>query len=586
MRKIIISRFKNLKIVTKIIVCYLVIAVISISTSAFMYQRADEKIMTKKVSEMALQTLQMIDANLSLLIYTVNNESKFLLANQRLQDTLAHGSEGFNYNNQLAISRYLNEFIQSNMFISSVYIFDNNGNKYYVDKGRFKSFNLNHIKSSKWYDEMKDANGSYIVKLTGKELYNLQDERYVSIIRTVNDLDTQEPIGTMIINIPEVAIINSFKDIMKNGDAIIQLKDDYNNDIIHTKDLAQYNIHEDYDEIKEGEHLYSIKKIKTKEYIISYLKNNLNWTIISIVPYEELSNQSSIYMITVLIMLLLSGTLVSAGIIITSWGITRPINKLIESMKGVENGEFKKVDMDAGNNEIGKLNNIYNAMIFKIENLIKEILREQKIKRKAELDVLQSQIKPHFLYNSFDAISSLALNNRNEDVYEIIKALGNFYRTSLSQGREVVSIEEEIRTAKSYATIMQMRYNNLFTIEMDIDEQVKKYNILKLVLQPLVENSIYHGIKPTKRDGRIFIRASLKGEYIELMVSDNGAGMSQEQFNSVIKGETSGIGLRGTMERLNIYYNKKCKFKIESLLDQGTKVTIHIPIEMEDNHGE
>lgn len=584
MKNKIIERYKNFKISTKILVGYLAIALVSLSISTLIYQKINERIMTQKVSEMALQTLETIDANLNLLIYTVNDESKILLSNQSLQKVLASGDENFNYGNQVTINRYLTEFTQSNMFISSVYIFDNYGNKYYVDKSTNKSFTLHDLTQLRGYDKIQQGQGAYVVKLTGKELYNQPDERYISFIRIINDLDTQKPIGTMIINIPEDAIVNSFKSIMKNGDAVIQLKDEYYNDIIRSKDFTKYNISDDFKNIRTGEHFYSIKKVNKEDYIISYLKNSLNWTIISVVPYEELSNQTNIYRIVVLAMLLLNGIMIFSGLIFISSGITRPIYKLIKSMKGVENGEFRKVNIDTGNDEIGQLKNVYNTMIYKIENLIEEIVKEQKIKRKAELDVLQSQIKPHFLYNSFDAISSLALDNRNEEVYVIIKALGSFYRTSLSNGREIISVEEEIQTVRSYLTIMQTRYENLFTADMDIDKRTNGHKILKLVLQPLVENSIYHGIKPKKESGRIFISASIKEGYIELMVEDDGVGMDKEKLSSLTEGGIPGIGLRGTMERLNIFYNGKCKFTVDSELNKGTKVTIHIPIEEEENH--
>lgn len=584
MRKKIIEIYKNFKIGTKILVGYLIIALISISISALIYQKINESIMTQKVSEMALQTLETIDANLNMLIYTVNNESKILLSNQALQKVLASGDWNFNYENQVVINRYLTEFTQSNMFISSVYIFDNYGNKYFVDKESFKSFSLYDLEGLKWHKDVVEAQGGYVVKLTGKELYNQLDQRYVSFIRIINDLDTQKPIGTMIINIPEEAIINSFKNIMKNGDAVIQLKDEYFNDIIRSKDLVQCNIDNSFKEINAGEHFYSIKKVNGKDYITSYLRSNLNWTIISIVPYGELSKQSNIYKIVLIAMLLINCILSFSGLIFTSSGITRPIHKLIKSMKGVENGVFKKVNIDTGNDEIGQLKNVYNTMICKIQNLIEEIVKEQKIKRKAELDVLQSQIKPHFLYNSFDAISSLAIDNRNEEVYQIIKALGSFYRTSLSNGKEVISVEEEIQTVKCYLTIMQIRYDNLFTVDMDIDERANNYRILKLVLQPLVENSIYHGIKPARRKGRIFIGTSLKEAYVELSVCDDGVGMDDEKLNCLTEGGTPGIGLRGTIERLNIFYNGKCKFKVESRVNEGTKVIIYIPKEMEESH--
>lgn len=584
MKNVIFEKYRNFKIGTKILAGYLVIALISISISALIYQKINERIMTQKVGEMALQTLESIDANMNLLIYTVNNESKILLSNQGLQKALSNGDGNFNYSSQVAINRYLTEFTQSNMFISSVYIFDNYGNRYFVDKESPKTFNLYDLKKSKWYIKIQEAQGGYVVKLTGKELYNQQDKRYISFMRVINDLDTQKPIGTMIINIPENAILNSFKNIMKNGDTLIQLKDEYFNDILHSRDLAQYNIDDSYKKMKSGENLYSLKKVRGRNYIISYFKNSLNWTIVSIVPYEELSNQSNIYMIALLAMLLLNLILSFSGLIFTSSGITRPIHKLIKSMKGIENGEFKKVNIDTGNDEIGQLKNVYNTMIDKIQNLIEQIVKEQKIKRKAELYVLQSQVKPHFLYNSFDAISSLALDNKNEEVYEIIKALGSFYRTSLSKGKEVISVEEEIRTVKSYLTIMQVRYDNLFSVEMDLDDRANKCKILKLVLQPLVENSIYHGIKPTKRNGTIFISTSLKEDFVELIVSDDGAGMDEEMLNCLNEGGIPGIGLRGTIERLNIFYNGKCKFKVESKLDKGTKVAIYIPVEEGENH--
>ena len=584
MRKKIIEIFKNFKIGTKIIVCYLIISVISISFSTFIYQEINKRIMTQKVGDMAVQTLQTIDSNLNLLIYTVNNESKILLSNQNVQRVLNNGDESFNYNGQTIVNRNLTELIQSNMFMSSVYIFDNYGNRYFVDKKAHKSFTLQDIKNSHWYDELQKAQGGYLLKTNGGGLFNQSDQKFISIIRIINDLESQKPIGTMVINIPEEAIVKSLKNITEKGDIGILLRDENNIDIIHSKDLTVYNIKKSNEyEMKEN-HYYHIEKVMGISYIISYLKNDLNFTIISIVPFSEISKQSNIYMIVILGMLFLSSIMSFSGLILVSSYITKPIDKLIKSMRAVENGEFKSVNIDTGNDEIGKLKNVYNTMIYRIENLIEEIKIEQKVKRKAELNVLQSQIKPHFLYNSFDAISCLALEGRNDEVYKIIKALGNFYRTSLSNGREVVTVYEELQTVISYITIQQIRYDNIFTVTMDIDELANEYKILKLVLQPLVENAIYHGIKPTRRRGNIFISTSLKNDYVELVIKDDGAGIIVEELDSIRNQNTKGIGLRGTMERLNIFYNGKSKFEVESEAQVGTKITIHIPIDQEEDN--
>jgi two-component system sensor histidine kinase YesM len=584
MRKKIMDIFKNFKLGTKIIVCYFIISVISISFSTFIYQEINKRIMTQKVGEMAVQTLQTIDSNLKLLIYTVNNESKILLSNRNVQNILKNGNEYFNYNSQTTVNRNLTELIQSNMFISSVYIFDNFGNRYFVDKKAYKSFNLVDIENSDWYDDLQKAKGGYLLKSDGGSLFNQPNQKVISIIRVINDLESQRPIGTMVINIPEEAISKSFKNITEKGDIGILLRDQNNNDILNSRDLSKYHIKEsDEYEMKEN-HYYHIEKVEANNYIISYLKNDMNFTIISIVPFSEISKQSNIYMLVIFGMLILSSIMSFSGLILVSSSITRPINKLIKSMRAVENGEFRKVNIETGNDEIGKLKNVYNTMIYKIENLIEQIKKEQKIKRKAELNVLQSQIKPHFLYNSFDAISCLALEGRNDEVYKIIKALGNFYRTSLSNGKEVVTVEEELQTVKSYITIQQIRYDNIFNINMDIDEMANEYKILKLVIQPLVENSIYHGIKPTRRKGEIFISTSLKNGYVEIVVQDDGVGISKDKLQSIKQQSTKGVGLRGTMERLNIFYNGKSKFEVKSKTEEGTKITIHIPIEQEENN--
>lgn len=584
MRKKIMEIFKNFKIGTKIIVCYFIISVISISISTVIYQEINKRIMTQKIGDMAVQTLQTIDSNLNLLIYTVNNESKILLSNQNFQKILKNGNENFNYNSQTIVNRNLTELIQSNMFISSIYIFDNYGNRYFVDKKAHKSFSLQDIEKSYWYDELKKAQGGYILKNNGGKLFDQPNQKLVSIIRVINDLESQMPIGTMVINIPEEAIEKSFKNITEKGDIGILLKDHNNNDIIHSKDFSKYHIKESDEYVMKENHYYHIEKVKGNNYIISYLKNDFNFTIISIVPFSEISKQSNIYMLVIFGMLILSSIMSFFGLILVSSSITRPINKLIKSMIAVEKGEFRKVNIDTGNDEIGKLKNVYNTMIYKIENLIEQIKKEQKVKRKAELNVLQSQIKPHFLYNSFDAISCLALEGRNDEVYKIIKALGNFYRTSLSNGKEVVTVEEELQTVKSYITIQQIRYDNIFTINMDLDDKVNEYKILKLVIQPLVENSIYHGIKAGRRNGTIFISTSLKNGYVEIVVKDDGVGISKEKLQSIKQQSTKGIGLRGTMERLNIFYNGKSKFQVESEIKMGTKITIHIPIEQEENN--
>lgn len=581
MKKKLIEEFKNFKIGTKIVVCYLFISLLSISVSTFIYHEIDKRIMTQKVSEMAQQTLQTINSSLDELVYTIDNESKIVLSNQGLQGVLRSGYNGFNYNNQVTTNRYLTEFIQSNMNISSIYILDNYDNEYFVDKKSYKAFSLEEIKGCSWYNELLREEGGYIIKFNGGGLFNESYQKYVSLMRVINDLDTQKPIGIMIVNIPEQALINSFKNAIKQGDTSILIKDQNNNNIIETGDLIGHSIdHEIY-----GSHNYFIEKVKGHDYIFSSLKiKDYNWTIVSKMPFKELSKELNTFYFTTFVVTIINGILMFIGAISISGLITNPIKKLLKSMKGVENGEFKKVDIEAGNDEIGKLRDGYNIMVLEIEKLINKIIDEQRIKRNAELNVLQAQVKPHFLYNTLDAMEYLALSGKCDEVYEALEALGTYYRSSLSKGREVITVAEEIDIVKNYFLLQKLRYGDIFTDTYEVDERVLKLKVLKLILQPIAENALYHGIKPKGEKGNIKLKAELVGNLVRISIEDNGVGMTEEELDKVIGDKIDknnlSFGLRGTIERLRIFYGISDVYEIESHKRYGTKVTITIPIEV------
>jgi len=318
---------------------------------------------------------------------------------------------------------------------------------------------------------------------------------------------------------------------------------------------------------------------------MSYLKIKYNWKIISIAPFSEMSRESAVFSFIAFIVIILNSVLLFIGSIFISRLITNPVKKLLHAMKGIENNEFGTVDLKMGSSEFKKLQDGYNRMVTEIQKLIKRIMEEQKIKRKAELDVLQAQIKPHFLYNTFDAISYLALEGRSEKVYTIMKALGSYYRTSLNKGSEVITLKEEVEVVRNYLTIQKIRYNDIFTDSYDIETEIEDIKILKLVLQPLAENALYHGIKPSGEPGHIGITAKREGEFIKIAVKDNGVGMSEEAVKNIfsgIKSEETSFGLKGTIERLRIFYGIENVLSIKSAPGCGTEVILTIPAEGRD----
>ena len=332
----------------------------------------------------------------------------------------------------------------------------------------------------------------------------------------------------------------------------------------------------------------AIVTVQSHRFIVSSLaRNRYGWKIVGAIPFDALFSDTRILSLVTIFIILANGIAVLLGILLISRMITIPIRTLLSSMKSVESGEFRPVDIRAGRNEIGRLRDGYNLMISEIEQLLQRTISAQKSARQAELNVLQEQIKPHFLYNTFDAISSLILAGDNRQAYATMQALGSYYRASLSHGNEVVTVEEELGIVKNYLTILKVRYGTMFDFQIEAEPGIERFMILKLILQPLAENAVYHGIKPKAETGHLRISATRWHEGLHLSVSDDGVGMEEERREAILCPARSpgrmSIGLRGTIERLQIFYGHP---EIGSLLDirsrrgEGTTVTITIPREM------
>ena len=202
---------------------------------------------------------------------------------------------------------------------------------------------------------------------------------------------------------------------------------------------------------------------------------------------------------------------------------------------------------------------------------------------------MQEQIKPHFLYNTFDAISSMAITNGDDEIYKIVSALGSFYRNSLSKGSEIITIRHELDIVRSYLVIQSYRYKDLFTYEIHVSEELLEKSVLKLILQPLVENSVYHGLKPKSEKGSININIYQSEGNIFFLVSDDGIGMEESLIQTILQSDPaegkSSFGLRKTQERLKLFYNLDDVLYITSKPGCGTTVTIKIPADKDNTNG-
>ena len=264
--------------------------------------------------------------------------------------------------------------------------------------------------------------------------------------------------------------------------------------------------------------------------------------------------------------------------------LSAPLYKLQKSMKLVEEGKFDIQIEEHGEYIVSELSKTFNNMVKTIKRLMKEIIVEQDEKRKKELDALQSQINPHFLYNTLDSIIWLAENDRTEDSILMTTALSRFFRIGISSGRNIITVGEEFEHIRNYLSIQNIRYKNRFDYIITLPDDLLGAKTLKLILQPVVENALYHGLEYMYDRGEIRIEASSNNNILLFTIADNGVGMSEDTLDKLFdkrkigKSKGSGVGIKNVNERIKLCYGQQYGMSVESELEEGTKVYIQIPL--------
>lgn len=326
------------------------------------------------------------------------------------------------------------------------------------------------------------------------------------------------------------------------------------------------------DETFEGEHRTVI--VNT----ISYT----GWKLVGVIPDSTFTHgMINVRYFIVMLMLLMVITLVIIYRVV-SVRISSPICRLNDSVMGYEAGGKPEIYI-GGSSEIRYLGHSIQSSYEKIEVLMKEIVQEQNERRRSELDALQSQINPHFLYNTLDSITWMVEGGRNDEAVFMISQLAKLFRISLSQGRTVISVKDELQHAESYMNIQKVRYKNSFSVVFDVEPDICSYCTVKLVLQPILENAINYGGSGMDDCGEIKVTGRLREGSIVLSVEDNGIGMSEEEVrflltdSSRVRKHGSGVGLVNVNNRVQILFGKEFGLRVESEPDEGTTVSVFLP---------
>lgn len=551
----------------------MIIVVISILGSSLVYKQINSQLLFDSLSKVNKQTTTYVQTNIENIINGVNSYSKLIISSDNVQSALDEGKNDLIKKQDLFLE--LNNYMESVAFISDIYLSDLEGNLYIANKD--KVINPDYL-NSKVVQEAIFNNGSYSVYLNGKDYFEGSSEYpFVSFVRAIRDLNTQEVLGVLLINIPTSVLVsdldNSTEDVIQDLYIVTG-----NDEVIHSKASDQKPLPQDIklDQVKGYQ---TIKhNFDGQEFLVSSLwMESLNWHIVNVVSLSQTSGEVDDYMMATIIIIVINLVFIFVGVTLFSSFFVRPMKRMISKIRrNGENLEF--IDLKTNIYEFSQLEQEYNGMITKIKALIENKVGEQKSLRKKELELLQAQIKPHFLYNTLDTIKLLSKKGENEMAFQAVKSLGKFYRGSLGKGEETIRISDEIDIVINYLKIQKFRYKDIFELKTYLEPGLEDYQIQRLILQPLVENALYHGIRPKGESGVITVKAFKEGDLIKFIVQDDGVGFDVNILEGKVKQNAlSGYGVHNTIERLKIFYGSEVEVKIDSERGIGTIVTIIIP---------
>ena len=435
--------------------------------------------------------------------------------------------------------------------------------------------NTDKIFETEGLDEVMAQKGNYVIKAGTRDAFRSNIGEMVSFVRVINDINTQKPIGILAINLPSRFFEQAYEGLsgetshfaLYDASGRLICKDNESTfSSLNPENLLQ-NTREETDKLFYKS-IFTCDTLGDSHFILA---SRLEVRILDGLP-AKLLVALIIGAFILLAFMWLINTYIAKNVIY-------PIQRLVDSMAEVQNGWLHRVSMNVNDDEIGLLKNSYNAMLIEINQLIEELLQKEKTLRMAELDALQEQMKPHFLYNTLDMIRYMALENRTDEVYNMLETLGNFYRRFLSKGSTDLSLGEEIEIVKSYLTLQRTRFEDIFTDEYEIEEGLSSIRVPRLILQPLVENSIYHGIRPKGEHGVIRVTVKRQEDFLFLSIYDNGIGMSAHQRELLFSGKDSrSFGFQGTIERIRYYYKTEDVFEIHSVEGEYCEIILKLPL--------
>lgn len=446
----------------------------------------------------------------------------------------------------------------------------------YISTGRdITELDPDVLRSREWQQAVDERRGGFIVKLEGAGMFAMNTGAdIVSFMRRIYDRDTQQALGYLVVNMP-TSIFNDATERFLDDVSAFRVLDH------QIRSIGGAYVEPAFVNLMKFDS-HSIQRIDRHGFgmlvttTIMDASNSIRIGIMEDISYlEMLRVQMNILWVGFFFITIVGLAVLTTFITRT---VTKPIERLCHSMEEVKKGRLKRVTMRLPQDEIGILKDTYNRMLIETNHLIDDLVEQEKNMKNLELEILYEQVKPHFLYNTLDTICYLVFEKPQIEVYDAVQTLSHFYRKSLSKGKMVITLQDELAIIKDYLTLQRLRYGEIFLDEYDIQVDLSVIHVPKLILQPLVENCIYHGIRPKGEQGTIQIRITDEGDFVLIQIRDDGVGMTEEEIRVLLYQDTGrSFGFKGTIERLKLHYHKDHVCTVESVKGEFFQVSLMIP---------
>jgi two-component system sensor histidine kinase YesM len=551
------------------------------------------KITEEKTEQAGIDTLRQMDGNLRFIIKDVENMSIFLIGQSDIQQYASSAKDDVAV--QTRILGFTTNLISSKDYISNITIIPANSNTALSTTNLYDSDLASLV-------NIREVTGKLWTKLYTVENY-AGKQRVISFIRPLRSVDNYRTLGWLSISLDEKVISRYWADPkLGDGQGDVALINEQGIILSATdKNWLSQPLESIFPNVTSGmkPDLFGVLNYgegHSKKTVLYYREPIVGWTLVGVIPFDLYSAQNRY-------ILQLTGVAVAMSIIATSglilfliYRVTNPLGVLTRLIAKVNPEEPLPFYTVGSSDEIGKLAESYNMLGQHIEKLKKQVIKNETQKKEADMRALQAQINPHFLYNTLSSIHWIALMNEEKRIADMVGALSDFLRFSLNKGKEFCPVHQEMAHIKNYAQIQSIRYPDKFDVDIVVDPELQDKYMLKLLLQPLVENAMIHGIQKKEGKGMINVYVERKANRMSFLVLDDGIGMTEEQLD-VVKhnlqltdeqlSSDASYGLRNVNERLLLHYGQDAGLIIESKLHAGTRISFSIPVlegQQHENH--